>query len=198
MAIKGLSKPVFASYANSSGTVTYTDVAVGDCAVEYSVSWKTTDTSSLYADNGIKETETGKFQYGEIKLKTSDMPQALAKRILGVKTATVTKGGTGTAGIYDDDLKTPMLGFGIVELHQMDDVDKYRAVFFPKAFFNVPDNSATTMEDKVSWQTPEVSGQIMRSDATDTNLKHPWMIDIWEDSEDAALQWLEKMMDKTA
>lgn len=196
MAIKGLSIPVCGSYAYDAeeDKVTYSDPFIADSAIEYGATWTVSENGYLYADNKIKETAKGTFQTGELTLGTADLPNEIAQKIIGAKIyeATVAGAGEGTVSelIYDDDQKSPYLGFGIVELHQIDDVDKYRAVFLPKVFFNIPEEAATTKGETVEFQTKSITGTIMRSDQNDTNYKHPWLISAWFDTESAALEYL--------
>ena len=199
MAIKGLSIPIVAIYAASENTVTYSNGIVAGAAVEYTASWTTSEANNLYADNKIKESEAGTFQSGELTLGTSDLTQDVSKLILGLKEATFSYGESkkATELVYDDDMKNPYLGFGIIELHQNDDVDKYRAVFLPKVRFALPENTATTKGETVEWQTPSITGTIYRSDQSDSNYKHPWMMDAWLETESDAIAYLKAKMNIT-
>ena len=199
MAIKGLSIPIVANYAASENTVTYSNGIVAGAAVEYTASWTTSEANNLYADNKIKESEAGTFQSGELTLGTSDLTQDVSKLILGLKEATFSYGESkkATELVYDDDMKNPYLGFGIIELHQNDDVDKYRAVFLPKVRFALPENTATTKGETVEWQTPSITGTIYRSDQSDSNYKHPWMMDSWFETESDAIAYLKAKMNIT-
>lgn len=192
MAIKGLSIPVIGDYENEGKNVTYSNPTVADKAVEYGVSWTTTDDNPLYADNTVAEQDSGVFQSGELTLGTADLTQELSKRILGLKIKTVNYGKEKSVEelIYDDGAKSPYLGFGIIELHQINNIDKYRAVFFPKIKFNLPEEAATTKGESVEWQTKSISASILRSDAVDENYNHPWMIDAWFESEAEAVTYL--------
>ncbi|MFR5876324.1 MAG: major tail protein [Eubacterium sp.] len=193
MAIKGLSIPVIGDYSvTDSGSVSYSNPAVADRAVEYSASWETTDDNPLYADNTIVEQDSGTFQSGTLTLGTADLPQSLSERILGLKKNVIkyANGKTVTELIYDDNAKSPYLGFGIIELHQIDNNDKYRAVFLPKIKFKIPEEAATTKGDSIDWQTKSIEASILRSDQSDDIYKNPWMIDAWFDSESEALVYL--------
>lgn len=192
MAIKGLSIPVVGNYTNTSGTVTYSNPLVADKAISYSLTVESGDDNPLYADNMIAENDKGTFQNGTLTLGTADIPQSLSIRLLGTKTVTDTVGADSvTVQVFDDDATPPTLGFGIIELHQVSDVDKYRAVFLNKVYFNIPENSATTKGESIEWQTPEIEGVVMRSDEVTADRIHPWMEDAWFDSEAAALAWLQ-------
>ena len=200
MAIKGLSIPVCGKYLNTGGTVTYSDAFVADHAVEYGVSWTTGDDNPFYADNQIQENDKGTFQSGELTLATADLPQEISKMLLGTTSYEDTYGAekTATVQVFDDSTVAPYLGFGIIEMHQIDDVDKYRAVFFPKVYFSLPEEAATTKGESIEWQQKEITGVIQRSDEVSTNLKHPWMLDAWFDTEADALEWLEYKCGGTA
>lgn len=197
MAIKGLSIPVMGvyNYDESTGNVTYTNPFIANKAAEYSVSWTTGDDNPLYLDNGIAENDKGSFQSGELTLTTGDLEQATSMKILGTKTYTenFTANGeqqTAAVQVWDDERNSPYLGYGIIEMHQINDVTSYRAVFFPKVYFNVPEEAATTKGESIEWQTKELPGTIQRSDAVTENGTHPWMEDAWFATESLARAWL--------
>lgn len=201
--IKGLSIPVVGKYQNNNGTVTYSEPTIADHAVSYGISWTTSDNNPGYADNQIQENDKGTFQSGELTLGTADLPQKISAMILGIKVKeSVQFGPTGSQitadiGIYDDDQSAPFLGFGIIEMHQIDDVDKFRAVFLNKVYFNLPEESAETKGKSIEWQTKEITGAIQRSDEVNADRKHPWMEDAWFDTESNALEFLQWKCGKT-
>lgn len=199
MAIKGLTTPVIGDYANNSGTVTYSNPMVASQAVEYSATFETGDDNPFYANNGIQENDKGTFTSGELSLATADLPQELSKRLLGTTTRTdsvpaAVAGGdeplSVTVQVFDDTAKAPYLGVGVVETHQIDDVDTFRAVFFTKVYFNIPENAATTKGESIEWQNPTITGVIQRSDEAGANGTHPWMEDAWLETESEAIAWL--------
>lgn len=192
MAIKGLAIPVVGTYENNNGNVTYKNPTVAGAAVEYGVSWETSDDNPLYADNAIRENDNGTFQSGELTLGTDDLSENISKTLLGLKTRTDTfgNGKKATVTIYDDDAKAPFLGFGIIETHQIDNADSFRVVFLPKVQFRLPENAATTKGESIEWQTPSITASVMRSDQANENGKHPWMEDAWFDNEADAIEYL--------
>lgn len=200
MAIKGLSIPVCGKYTAIGNTVTYSDPFVADAAVEYGISWTMSEGKSLYANNRIKENDKGVFQSGELTLGTADLPQELSGKLLGLVSneRSYGDGKTVTENVYDDRQESPFFGFGIIELHQIDDVDHYRAVFLPKIYFGIPEEAATTKGESVEWQTKSITGTILRSDQVDEDHVHPWMLDAWFESETVALEYLEFMCGKKA
>ncbi len=192
MAIKGLAAPIIGVYSNNKGTVKYANAVVAGAAVEYGVSWETSDDNPLYADNMIKENDSGTFQSGELTLGTDDLTENITKVILGLKTKEVTYGSSKKVSVtvYDDDARAPYFGFGIVESHQIDNADHFRAVFLPKVQFKLPENTATTKGESIEWQTPSITAAVLRSDQVDDNGKHPWMEDAWFDNEADAIEYL--------
>ena len=146
MAIKGLSIPVFGKYNCTEGAVTYTDGVINPSAVSYTVSVESTDNNPLYANNRIKENDIGKFSTGTYTLETDDLDHEISKFLLGLKEITreYGEGKSVTSLVYDDDQKAPALGVGIIEEHQNDDVDKYKAVILKRVIFNIPEDAANT------------------------------------------------------
>lgn len=199
MATKGLSIPVCGTYSNNGNAVTYSDPFIANKAVEYGITWTTSDDNPLYADNGIAENDKGTFQSGELSLTTAGLPQELSLKILGTKSVKDTIGEQEiTVQVFDETRKSPYLGFGIIELHQENDIDQYRAVFLNKVYFNIPENAATTRGENIDWQTPTITAKVMRSDEKTANKVHPWMEDAWFTTESDALAWLEYKCGKTA
>ena len=199
MAIKGLSIPVVGKYSCTEKTVSYSDGAIAGSAVEYSVSWTTSESNNLYADNNVEETDAGTFQNGELTLGTSDLTQDVSKLILGLKTVSFSYGEDKTAeeNVYDDDAAAPDLGYGIIEMHQINNVTKFRAVVLPRIRFNLPELSATTKGESIEWQTPSITATIMRSEQEDSNYKKPWMMDAWFETESDAIEYLKAKLGVT-
>ena len=193
MAIKGLSKFVVGLYNNNNGVVTYTTPTTIAKMIEYTLTINSSDNNPLYADNMVAENDKGTFQSGELTMGTDELTQESSMLILGLKENEYTYGNKKTVKelVYDDDSQAPYLGVGFIEWHQHEDVNKYRAVFLPKVFFNIPEQAATTKGESVEWQTPSIPGTIQRSDSVEENMVHPWMNDAWFSSENDALEYLE-------
>lgn len=195
MAIKGLSVPFFGKYSASGSTVTYTEGKTIGHAISYQVEAETSDDNPLYGDNKIVEHDKGRFQRGTLTLGTSELTDTVSKWLLGLSEGTVT---VGTASVttysYDDDAAPITVGFGIIELHQIDDTDTYKTIILPKCVPNIPSDSANTKGESVEWQTPEITFAVERSDAT----KHPWKIEAWHDSEADAIAYLQAQLGYSA
>lgn len=195
MAIKGLSIPVFGKYTNASGTISYSEGKTIGHAIEYNIDVETSDNNPLYGDNMIIEHDNGTFQSGTLTLNTSELTGEVSKWLLGLTENTVSVGTGQTATsvteyVFDDDLKPLACGFGIIELHQIDDVDHYKTVILNKVVPNIPSNAATTRGETIDWQTQEITFRIERAE----DAKHAWKREAWHVSEADALAYLQQVL----
>ena len=195
MAIKGLTTPVFADYTFNGAQASYVNGFVCGSAIEYGVEIETSDNNPLYGDDRIIENDYGTFNTGTLTLNTSDLTQIDSKRLLGLKEVQVSVGsGSVTELVTDDDAKATPKGFGIIETHQINDVDKYRAVILCKVSMGIPAEAATTKGESIEWQTKEIEGTVTRSDENTANYKHPWKREAWFDSHDEAMAYLRTVL----
>jgi phi13 family phage major tail protein len=174
MATIGLSKPYYAIYAEAGGVVSYSDGAVMGKATEANISIETTEDNNLYGDNGLAETDR-RFANGTLTLSTTDLSQEVSKAILGLTEQAITgiDGVTDTSVkelVYDDAQVTPYLGVGFIIKKKVNGAYKWRGVVLPKVMFSVPEDAATTQGESIEWQTPELTGAIMRDDSA----THMW------------------------
>lgn len=174
MATIGLSKPYYAIYAEAGGVVSYSDGAVMGKATEANISIETTEDNNLYGDNGLAETDR-RFANGTLTLSTTDLSQEVSKAILGLTEQAITgiDGVTDTSVkelVYDDEQVTPYLGVGFIIKKKVNGAYKWRGVVLPKVMFSVPEDAATTQGESIEWQTPELTGTIMRDDSA----THVW------------------------
>lgn len=174
MATIGLSKPYYAIYAEAGGVVSYSDGAVMGKATEANISIETTEDNNLYGDNGLAETDR-RFTNGSLTLSTTDLSQEVSKAILGLTEQAITgiDGVTDTSVkelVYDDTQVTPYLGVGFIIKKKVNGAYKWRGVVLPKVMFSVPEDAATTQGESIEWQTPELTGAIMRDDSA----THMW------------------------
>lgn len=202
MAIKGVSKFVTADYSYNGSAVSYSNGTVNQKLVSYSSEIEAAEANNLYADNGISETDAGTFASGTLTVGTDDLSQDTSKALLTIKEVNVqigdTPGKTIKSLVFDDTTKGKEKGVGVIELHQVNGVDMYRALVFLRVRFNVPANSATTKGESVEWQTPELTASILRSDLVDnTNGVHPWKQEGDCESEEEALAFIKKILNIT-
>lgn len=191
MATIGVSKPYYGIYTNTEGAITYTDGAVFAKAIEFSASIDSGDDNNLYADNGIAETDRS-FGGGSISVTTDDISQTAAAAILGLTAKTITVGEETDVSelVFDDDMAIPDLGFGIIIKKKSGGADKYRAIFFHKIKFSIPEDAASTQGESIEWQTPTIEGTIMRDDGA----KHGWKSEVTVDSEAVAIAYLKQKL----
>ena len=174
MATIGLSKPYFAIYTNTGGTVTYKDGGVIGKATELKLDLEGAKNNSLYADNGPAESDN-QFAGGTITVSTDDLLPKPMLAILGLKEEKITgESGLTTQGaswiISDDTQEIPYCGFGGIIKKKINGAIKWVAVVYTKIQFNNPGESAVTQGESIQWQTKELSGTLMRDDTT----AHVW------------------------
>ena len=197
MATIGLSKPYYAIYAEAGGVVSYSDGAVMGKATEANISIETTEDNNLYGDNGLAETDR-RFANGTLTLSTTDLSQEVSKAILGLTEQAITgvDGVTDTSVkelVYDDTQVTPYLGVGIIK-KKVNGAYKWRGVVLPKIMFSVPEDAATTQGESIEWQTPELTGAIMRDDSA----THVWKKEATFTSEAQAEAYIKARLGITA
>ena len=198
MATIGLSKPYYAIYAETGGVVSYSDGAVMGKATEANISIETTEDNNLYGDNGLAETDR-RFANGTLTLSTTDLSQEVSKAILGLTEQAITgiDGVTDTSVkelVYDDTQVTPYLGVGFIIKKKVNGVYKWRGVVLPKIMFSVPEDAATTQGESIEWQTPELTGAIMRDDSA----THAWKKEATFTSEAQAEAYIKARLGITA
>lgn len=198
MATIGLSKPYYAIYAEAGGVVSYSDGAVMGKATEANISIETTEDNNLYGDNGLAETDR-RFANGTLTLSTTDLSQEVSKAILGLTEQAITgiDGVTDTSVkelVYDDTQVTPYLGVGFIIKKKVNGAYKWRGVVLPKVMFSVPEDAATTQGESIEWQTPELTGAIMRDDSA----THAWKKEATFTSEAQAEAYIKARLGITA
>lgn len=198
MATIGLSKPYYAIYAEAGGVVSYSDGAVMGKATEANISIETTEDNNLYGDNGLAETDR-RFANGTLTLSTTDLSQEVSKAILGLTEQAITgiDGATDTSVkelVYDDTQVTPYLGVGFIIKKKVNGAYKWRGVVLPKIMFSVPEDAATTQGESIEWQTPELTGAIMRDDSA----THAWKKEATFTSEAQAEAYIKARLGITA
>ena len=195
MAIKGLTNPVFGEYNFDGNAVSYSNGFVCGKAVEYSFEPETSDNNPLYGDDNIAENDYGSFNGGTLTLNTTDLDAYTSRRLLKLKEVSVQVGEVQvTELVKDDDAKPVPLGFGIIETHQINDVDKYRAVILCKCTPSIPQEAATTKGESIEWQTKEIEFNSSRSDENTANYKHPWEREAWFDTHAEAYEYLKTVL----
>lgn len=195
MAIKGLAIPVFGDYNFDGNKVYFTNGFVCGKAVEYGVETETSDDNPLYADDEVAEHDYGIFAGGTLRLNTTDLDYSTAKSLLNLKEAERTVGDVQVKElVYDDDATPKTKGFGIIETHQINDVDQFRAVILPRVTPRNPAEAATTKGESIEWQTKELECTVERTEEVNEDYKHPWKYEAWFDIRDKAFEYLKTIL----
>lgn len=193
MATIGLSRPYYAKYANTNGVTSYSGGGVVGGAVEFSASIDSGESNDLYADNAIAETDRS-FGGGTLSITTDDLTQESSTAILGIATQEINVGDdTVTELLYDDDMQSPDLGFGIIIKKKKNKQDLFRAVIFTKIQFSIPEDAATTQGESIEWQTPTLEAVIMRDDTA----KRCWKREATFSDEAKARAYIEQVLNIT-
>lgn len=194
MATIGLSKPYYAIYKNTNGAITYSDGGVMGRATEVNLEIESSEDNSLYADNGIAETDRS-FAGGTLTISTDDLSPEVSKAILGLKENSLTSitGITDDMArelVYDDSQSQPYLGIGFIIKKIKNGVNAWRAIVLSKAMFAIPADAATTQGESIEWQTPELTATIMRDDSS----MHVWKREATFTSEEQAETYIKNRL----
>ena len=174
MAIIGVSKPYVAKYSNTNTTVSYTSGQILDKMTEIDISINSAEDNNFYADNSIAESDSS-FSGGSVTVNTADLGPEATALVLGITPVPIADISGVTDEdvnelIFDDDQRSPYLGFGCIIKKRVNNVDKWRAIILTKIMLAVPNDAATTQGETIEWQTPQLTGTIMRDDSA----KHAW------------------------
>ena len=196
MAIIGVSKPYYGiyNYNAEKNTVTYTQGGVMGKATEVNIEIETSEDNNLYGDNAIAETDR-QFTGGTLTNSTTDLSQSVSRVILGlVEQVLESIPGITDVGvrelIYDDRQVTPYLGVGFIIKKMVNGITMWRSVILTKIMYSVPSDAATTQGETIEWQTPELTGTIMRDDTEN----HMWKREATFTTEAQAETYLKKRL----
>ena len=168
MAGIGVSKPYYAAYTNTSGTITYGTAAAMGLATSCSISLNDGGDNILYADNGPAEV-ANKFSGGTVSFGIDHLSLDVAGDLLGPTVTTDNTTGIKSMTYKDGDV-APYMGVGIVQKVQKGNTVSYSIYVLYKVQFKLPGADMTTEGDTISWQTPTLEAEILRDDSSD----HKW------------------------
>lgn len=192
MARIGLLKPRVAKYAESSGTITYSDGQILAKAIEHDLTLENADPVILYADDGAAES-VGGFSSGTLTITVDELPLSVAGLIFGITPETISSPAAGTGVTFDDDMAPPYLGYGVIVPKVRNGTKSWMAVLLTKIKFSINDETYTTKGETVEFGTPELKATVMRDDST----KHPWRKWAEFSTETAADTWLNSQLSIT-
>lgn len=178
MAGIGLSYPCYAKYNWDGTKVTRTGGGVMGKATSLNISPNTGNANVLFGDNGPAESDNT-FSGGTVTIGTTDLMAEVAEAVLGAKNVPVessvgleTQNASWT--VYDDDQVIPYISFGGIWKKMVNGQIKWVAIVLEKIQLNTPAEDATTQGETIDWQTSELEGTILRSDALSADGTHPW------------------------
>lgn len=189
MVTTGFSKPYVAKYNVAGSTVTYSGGMKLGRGVNFSLEPEVAEDNDFYVDNVVGETEGAQFLKGTAAVTIDGLEPEAATLILGLPT-------THKVGEVDvqgyGDMNPPYVGYGHIRRTQMNGVVKYWPVVHPKVRFSIPKDEAATQEDKIDWQTQELSASVVRDD---TKTRY-WKLTTPEgyDTEDEAEEVLKELL----
>ena len=167
----GFSKPYYALYAASGGSVTYSNGANLARGVSVAVDATVVEDNNFYADNILAESENGQVSGGTLTLTVDGLSPAARRAIYGLPAAATTGTYNGYTG-YGDEATMPFVGVGFIRRTMNNGTTNYWAVVFPKVKFAFDGEDAQTSEDQISWQTKELSASFFKDDTANHNWKY--------------------------
>lgn len=178
MAGIGLSYPCYSKYNWDGTKVTRTGGGVMGKATSLNIAPNTGNDNVLFGDNGPAESDNT-FSGGTVTIGTTDLMAEVAQDVLGAKNVPIASSvGLETENaswtVYDDDQVIPYISFGGIRKKMVNGQIKWVAIVLEKIQLNTPAEDATTQGETIDWQTSELEGTILRSDALDENGNHPW------------------------
>ena len=170
-----------------AGTFTYGTGKVVAKAIRVEMNLNIAD-APLYADDDIAE-RVREFVDGDISFTPDDIDDETKAEWLGSEIVEETVGTDTVDVLVSNTEDLPGYhGFGFIIPKVKNNVRKYRAVLFTKVQFAEPNETAETKGQSINWQTPAITGKIMR------RIDGNWKEEITVDSLATAKAWLAKKL----
>jgi len=185
----GLRYPVYALLTEdeANGNYTYGTGKVVAKAIKVEMSLNIAD-APLYADDGIAE-RVREFVDGDINFTPDDLDDTTKAEWLGSELEDETVDTTNVKVLKSNTEDLPgYYGFGFIVQKVKNNARKYRAVLFTKVQFAEPNETAETKGQNINWQTPAITGKIMR------RIDGNWKEETTVDSLATAKAWLNKKL----
>ncbi len=163
--VTGFSHFVIANYAESAGTITYSNGRVASGAVDVSITPSTSDDVNYYHDNSLGETAAGAFTEGTADFTVKGLQMDAERMMFGLPAADA-NGWTA----YGDDTVPPYLGAGFVIRYMAKGITYWTPVVLAKVKFDAKETAAATQEENIDFQSQKLSAKIFRGD----DAKHNW------------------------
>ena len=173
-----------------AGTFEYGTGKVGRKMINANISLNISDTP-LYADDNVAE-RVKEFIDGTIAIGQDELTDTMRTDFLGNVSADETVGEATVKKVTSSDADTPpMLGVAFIQTKIIDNVRKYRVILLAKTQFGEPNETGETKGQNIAWQTPTISGTIMR------RVDGAWKEEITADSLATAVAWIKGKFNMT-
>ena len=177
MAQIGLRYAVYAALTEDeqAGTFTYGTGKVAAKAIRAEMSLNIAD-SPLYADDNIAE-RAREFIDGDLNFTPDDLPDEVRADWLGSNIEEESIGTDTTVNVLKSSAEDVpgYFGFGFIVTKIKNNTKLYRAILLTKVQFAEPNETAETKGQNINWQTPAITGKIMRR--IDGNWKEETTVD---------------------
>ena len=191
MAKVGLSKPFYASYAASNGSVTYSNGGSMGKAVNVSIEPDDNDTTKFYADNGPAESAQI-FSGGTLTLEIDRLDSTVLGALYGITPGSSTTP-VGVTLDFKADAVIPYMGVGFVAKSIVDNSPVWMAIILPKVQFVAPSFDLDTQGEEIEFGGNELTATILRDDTTNGN----WIKLNYVATEADAVTWIKSQLSIT-
>lgn len=140
--------------------ITYEDGKEIAKAIAANVTWNRID-NPLYANDEISENDNG-IVGGQINVNIDDLADEDAAMILGLEK-------DGTNGDYTEtNAAAPYVGYGYIRVKLKNGAQSYQAMWLHRVQFGMSTENSQTKGEQITWQTPELVGEIMGAQIDNT------------------------------
>lgn len=170
MATIGLDKLYYAKITeDEQGNESYGDPVILAKAISAELSIELAE-AILYADDSAAYVVKD-FKSGTLSLGVDDIGIKSAQDLTG---AIVDDNGV-LVSLSESDGTPVAIGFRALKPD-----GKYRYFWLYRVKFGIPNTNLATKGDSITFQTPTISGTVMRRNRTDAQDKHPWKVEVTE------------------
>lgn len=129
-------------------------------AIAANVTWNRID-NPLYANDEISENDNG-ITGGQITVNIDDLSDEDAAMMLGLVKE-------GTDNDYTEtDAAAPYVGYGYIRVKSKGGIQSYQAMWLHRVQFGMSTENSQTKGEQITWQTPELVGEIMGAQIDNT------------------------------
>lgn len=140
--------------------ITYEGGKVIAKAIAANVTWNRID-NPLYADDEISENDNG-IVGGQITVNIDDLADEDAAMLFGLEKVAESNEYTET------DAAAPYIGYGYIRVKVKSGKKSYQAMWIHRAQFGMNAENSQTKGQQITWQTPELVGEIMGAQIDNT------------------------------